>query len=66
MTQVGRPIKPKKLLSVQEIAEYINTTPQYIYKMVHYKKIPHIKLGKKLLFELKIINEWLNKKRVDA
>jgi len=66
MTQVGRPIKPKKLLSVQEIAEYINTTPQYIYKMVHYTKIPHIKLGKKLLFELKVINEWLNKKRVDA
>jgi hypothetical protein len=36
-------------------------TEQYIKKQIHLKNIPHIKKGKKLLFDPKEIDEWIRK-----
>jgi excisionase family DNA binding protein len=36
---------PKKLMNVQEIAEYLGVKTSYIYYVTRLKKIPVIKIG---------------------
>ncbi len=50
----------KDILNVEELSEYSGFTKSYIYKLVHYSKIPYSKPnGKVLFFERKKIDQWL-------
>ena len=40
----------RKLLSSTEAAELLNVSIKTIYAWVHYKKIPFVKMGGKLVF----------------
>lgn len=51
----------EKLLSVEEISELIGIAPSTIYKMTHKKRIPFIKVGRLVKFNLQQINAWLDK-----
>ncbi len=48
-------------MSIVELAEYTNFSKSTIYKGTMSHRIPHIKVGKKLLFERDAIDEWLLK-----
>lgn len=52
-------INTNQLLTIQEVAKYINMAVPSVYGLVHHKKIPHIKRGKRLIFERTQIVEWL-------
>ena len=52
-----------ELLSIQEVAKFINMAVPSVYGLVHFKKIPHIKRGKRLIFEKKQIIDWLQSGR---
>ncbi|MDA8171194.1 MAG: helix-turn-helix domain-containing protein [Nitrospiraceae bacterium] len=59
--------KLEKLLNIDEVAEYLGVTKATIYSWTSQKKIPHIKLTKRLLrFREKDIMDWLAQKSVDA
>jgi excisionase family DNA binding protein len=49
------------LLNLTELSDYIKLSKSTIYKGTMSHKIPHIKLGKKLLFEKDAIDQWLQK-----
>ena len=55
----------KKLLSVNEVAEYLGITVNTVYGWVHIKKIPYIKMGRLLKFDQAKIDEWIDKQSVD-
>jgi excisionase family DNA binding protein len=46
-------------LNVDELAEYIKLSKSTIYKGTMSHRIPHIKAGKKLLFNQDAIDQWL-------
>ncbi len=46
-------------LNVDELAEYIKLSKSTIYKGTMSHRIPHIKAGKKLLFNQVAIDQWL-------
>jgi excisionase family DNA binding protein len=46
-------------MSIAELAEYIHYSKSTIYKGTMSHRIPHIKVGKKLLFERDVIDQWL-------
>lgn len=48
-----------ELLTIQEVAKFINMAVPSVYGLVHFKKIPHIKRGKRLIFEKNQIRNWL-------
>ena len=52
-----------ELFTIQEVAKYINMAVPSVYGLVHHKKIPHIKRGKRLIFEKGQIVEWLQSGR---
>ena len=49
----------KELCDIKTIAEYLNVSVPYIRKLVYSKRIPHYKIGNRLKFDIKEINEWL-------
>lgn len=49
----------KKYFDIEELSALINRTKPSIYSLVHKRKIPHIKRGKRLYFELSKIEDWL-------
>jgi len=56
----------EKLLTVEEIAEYLNLKPSTIYQWTHQGFIPYIKLGSRVRFRTTQIEKWLEEKSKDG
>ncbi|UCC95933.1 MAG: helix-turn-helix domain-containing protein [Candidatus Omnitrophota bacterium] len=50
-----------RLMTIDELAEYLGLGKQTIYNWLHLKKITGIKIGKVWRFDRKYIDEWLKK-----
>ena len=48
-----------RLMSVDELADYLGLQKQTIYNWLHLKKIDGIKIGKVWRFDRKYIDQWL-------
>ena len=49
----------KRFLDVRQTAEFLNVSVHLIYRMVEMKRIPHTRIGRKLLFDLKRLERWI-------
>lgn len=54
------------LWNVRDVAQYLKTTPQGIYKLVERRLLPHVRLGKRLLFDPKVIRSWIQSRAVEV
>ena len=54
----------EKLLTVEEAAEMTRLKPRTIYVYAERRKIPHIKLGTRLLFDREALQNWINSNTV--
>jgi len=50
-----------RLMSVEELADYLGLQKQTIYNWLHNKRISGIKIGKVWRFDRKYIDDWLRK-----
>ena len=50
------------LITVQELAGAFGFAPKTIQNWIYLKKIPYVKIGGKVLFRQKSIEEWLKRK----
>jgi excisionase family DNA binding protein len=48
------------VFSVKQAAEFLGCSQQAIYKMVYRKRLPHRRLGGKVIFLKKEIEQYLN------
>jgi excisionase family DNA binding protein len=53
-----------KLLTIKEIAEYLQVKTSTIYQWTHQGYIPHIKLGNHVRFRINRIDKWLDKNEI--
>jgi excisionase family DNA binding protein len=51
----------KEIMTVDEVAEYLDLAPATIYQKVHDKSIPYTKIRNLLRFPKNIIDAWLAK-----
>jgi excisionase family DNA binding protein len=49
-----------KIMTLEEVAEYLRVKPQTIYTWAQEKKIPAAKLGKEWRFKKSMIDQWFN------
>ena len=49
-----------KIMTIDEVADYLRLKPQTIYTWAQEKKIPAAKLGKEWRFRKSIIDKWFN------
>ncbi|WDH83301.1 helix-turn-helix domain-containing protein [Paenibacillus urinalis] len=52
----------KKILTVSELASYLQVSTDSIYAMVREKQIPHIRVRRRILFNTELIEEWMRSK----
>ena len=55
----------EKLLGIKELSAYLGISVNTAYSWVHQKRIPHIKLGRRVLFDPERVKEWMGKKAVE-
>ena len=53
-----------KLVNIEDLSLYLDTPVATIYTWTHQKKIPHVKIGRSLRFDLAEIDQWVNARRV--
>ena len=52
----------RQLLTVNELAHFLNVKVKTLYSMVHRSEIPFIKVGRLLRFNREQIETWLSKR----
>lgn len=55
--------KEKRLLTIDEVAEFLHMNPMTVYSWVKDGKIPAFKIGKVWRFRKSEIDEWLKKQK---
>jgi excisionase family DNA binding protein len=56
----------KKFITIEELCKVIHLSRSTIYKRTCTNRIPHIKIGKKLLFDADEIEIWLSQYRQEC
>lgn len=52
----------KQIVTVNELASYLQVSTDSIYAMVREKQIPHIRVRRRILFSMDMIEEWMRSK----
>lgn len=47
-------------IKVNEVAEYLGLSKDFIYKLCRERKIPKIKIGSRIMFKKDTIDKWLS------
>lgn len=56
----------KRFLGIKELAEYLGITPGTAYVWVCHRKIPYLKVGRLVKFDLRKIDKWLEENSVQV
>jgi len=52
---------PEKLLTLEQVAEYLNVDKFTVYRLLAEKELPAFKVGNQWRFKRKLIENWLKK-----
>ncbi len=61
---MGFAILEKRYLGTVECSEYLGITKGTLYAWVSHKRIPYIKIGKLVKFDVKEIDHWIRVRRI--
>ena len=56
-----------RYMNVQDVAEYIDSTPGTVRQLCHQRRIPYLRVagGRRILFDVHEIDSWLLATRVE-
>jgi len=54
----------RRFLGIKQLAEYLGVKEGTVYAWVFQKKIPYLKIGKLVKFDVREIEAWLEDKRI--
>ncbi len=61
---MGFTLYDKRYLGISECSQYIGVTKGTLYVWVCHKKIPYLKVGRLVKFDIKVIEKWLSEKQI--
>jgi len=53
-----------RLVAIHQVAQYLSLSPETLYKMVSQRRIPYVKVGRLLRFDLAKVDQWLKQNTV--
>jgi excisionase family DNA binding protein len=56
----------KEYLDIDELSRLIHLSKSQLYMMTSTRKLPHLKVGRRVLFDPEQIERWLDTRRVTA
>lgn len=54
----------KKLMTVKDVSAYTGLAPDTIYTMVSQQRIPFVKMGRLVKFDLELLDKWIKQHTV--
>lgn len=51
-------------ITVDELSEWIGISKDLVYSLCREKKIPHMRIGKRILFKISSVEKWLDEQEV--
>ena len=54
----------RRLISAKEAGQYLSLSTDTIYRMASQKKLPYLKIGERVLFDVKVLDQWISKHMV--
>jgi excisionase family DNA binding protein len=51
----------RRLITVKEASQYLSLSTDTVYRMAASKKLPYLKIGERVLFDVKSIDQWVEK-----
>ena len=61
VTVEGRIVMPEQLLTLEQVAEYLNVDKFTVYRLLADKQLPAFKVGNQWRFKRRMIENWLMK-----
>lgn len=53
-------------LTPGEAAAYLNVTPRFVRRLVAERRVPHLKVGRYVRFDVRDLDEYLERSRIEA
>ena len=54
------------LINLETVSEVLGVAPKTIHNWVYLRKLPYIKVGRKVMFRPKSLENWLNRKEIKS
>ncbi len=54
----------RRLISIQEAAQYTGLSPHTLYTMVSQRRIPYVKVGRLTKFDVGLLDAWIKQHTV--
>jgi excisionase family DNA binding protein len=54
----------RRLITAKEAGQYLSLSTETIYRMASLKKMPYLKIGDRVLFDVKALDQWIEKHMV--
>ncbi len=54
----------RRLITAKEASQYLSLSTDTIYRMASQKKLPYLKIGGRVLFDLRALDRWIEKRMV--
>jgi excisionase family DNA binding protein len=51
----------RRLMTAKEASQYLSLSTDTIYRMASLKKLPYLKIGDRVLFDVKALDHWIEK-----
>ena len=51
----------RRLITVKEASQYLSLSTDTVYRMASLKKLPYLKIGDRVLFDVKALDHWIEK-----
>lgn len=51
----------RRLITAKEAGQYLSLSTETIYRMASLKKLPYLKIGDRVLFDIKTIDQWIER-----
>jgi len=52
-------------LTLKETAIFMNLSVHFLYKLIAQKSIPHVRIGRKILFDTEKLERWISENSVE-
>jgi excisionase family DNA binding protein len=51
----------RRLITAKEASQYLSLSTDTVYRMASLKKLPYLKIGDRVLFDVKALDQWIEK-----
>jgi len=54
----------RRLITAKEASQYLSLSTDTIYRMASLKKLPYLKIGDRVLFDIKTLDQWIERRMI--